>query len=223
MKTLYCFEDKLYEINNSNNLVIKNNSTKNTILVLSYYDLIFISSKLNVITNITNVETDMNKLINNINQGTYNFSYKTEELINLDFKLSFDITNKKILSNIYIEGYNEFENISWNSIKFISEMFNSIKIGWFIITSNNKNDDIIAKEVSNIDKNTNIKENSTTNELETPKPINSIDETQSFQIFDDVNGFESDELKMVADETKNNENKSDFTNSQQNINPLEFF
>lgn len=230
MKQLYSFEGKSYKLNLDSipYLHIINENSGLTTLTLSYYDLVFLSSKLSVVTNITNLGLDMNTLIQRINQGSYNFVYKTEELVNIDFRLTFDQVNKKILSNISIGGYLEYENIKWDSIKFISEMFNSIKIGWFVLISNSNNiqDNTNAekKEISNIvpiqePAPIQVQQNKSNKYVE-PEII--IEEDSNFSIFEDVNGFENDELKLdkIEPETPST---SDFTNSQHNINPLEMF
>lgn len=224
MKHLYSFENKSYKLNLDPipSLHVVNENSGSTTLTLSYYDLVFLSSKLSVVTNITNLGLDMNTLIQKINQGSYNFVYKTEELVNIDFKLTFDQANKKILSKIYIEGYLEYENIKWDSIKFISEMFNSIKIGWFVLISNSNNiqdnTKVEKKEIQNIPP-IQVQENKS-NEEEKPEIV--TEENSNFSIFEDVNGFENDDLKLdkIEPETPSS---TDFTNSQHNINPLEMF
>lgn len=224
MKHLYSFENKSYKLNLDPipSLHVVNENSGSTTLTLSYYDLVFLSSKLSVVTNITNLGLDMNTLIQKINQGSYNFVYKTEELVNIDFKLTFDQANKKILSKIYIEGYLEYENIKWDSIKFISEMFNSIKIGWFVLISNSNNiqdnTKVEKKEIQNTPP-IQVQENKS-NEEEKPEIV--TEENSNFSIFEDVNGFENDDLKLdkIEPETPSS---TDFTNSQHNINPLEMF
>lgn len=224
MKHLYSFENKSYKLNLDPipSLHVINENSGSTTLTLSYYDLVFLSSKLSVVTNITNLGLDMNTLIQKINQGSYNFVYKTEELVNIDFKLTFDQANKKILSKIYIEGYLEYENIKWDSIKFISEMFNSIKIGWFVLISNSNNiqdnTKVEKKEIQNTPP-IQVQENKS-NEEEKPEIV--TEENSNFSIFEDVNGFENDDLKLdkIEPETPSS---TDFTNSQHNINPLEMF
>lgn len=224
MKHLYSFENKSYKLNLDPipSLHIVNENSGLTTLTLSYYDLVFLSSKLSVVTNITNLGLDMNTLIQKINQGSYNFVYKTEELINIDFRLTFDQVNKKILTNISIEGYLEYENIKWDSIKFISEMFNSIKIGWFVLISNSNNiqdnTKVEKKEIQNTPP-IQVQENKS-NEEEKPEIV--TEENSNFSIFEDVNGFENDDLKLdkIEPETPST---TDFTNSQHNINPLEMF
>lgn len=224
MKHLYSFENKSYKLNLDPipSLHVVNENSGSTTLTLSYYDLVFLSSKLSVVTNITNLGLDMNTLIQKINQGSYNFVYKTEELVNIDFKLTFDQVNKKILSKIYIEGYLEYENIKWDSIKFISEMFNSIKIGWFVLISNSNNiqdnTKVEKKEIQNTPP-IQVQENKS-NEEEKPEIV--TEENSNFSIFEDVNGFENDDLKLdkIEPETPSS---TDFTNSQHNINPLEMF
>lgn len=224
MKQLYSFEGKSYKLNLDSipSLHIVNENNGLTTLTLSYYDLVFLSSKLSVVTNITNLGLDMNTLIQKINQGSYNFVYKTEELVNIDFKLTFDQVNKKILSKIYVEGYLEYENIKWDSIKFISEMFNSIKIGWFVLISNSNNiqdnTKVEKKEIQNTPP-IQVQENKS-NEEEKPEIV--TEENSNFSIFEDVNGFENDDLKLdkIEPETPSS---TDFTNSQHNINPLEMF
>lgn len=230
MKQLYSFEGKSYKLNLDSipSLHIVNENNGLTTLTLSYYDLVFLSSKLSVVTNITNLGLDMNTLIQRINQGSYNFVYKTEELVNIDFRLTFDQVNKKILSNISIEGYLEYENIKWDSIKFISEMFNSIKIGWFVLISNSNNiQDNTKEEKKEIPNIAPIQEPSPiqvqqnkSNKYVEPEIV--IEEDSNFSIFEDVNGFENDDLKLdkIEPETPST---SDFTNSQHNINPLEMF
>lgn len=228
MKQLYSFEGKSYKLNldSTPSLYIINEGSGLTALTLTYYDLVFLSSKLNVISNITNVGLDMNTLIQRINQGSYNFIYKTEELISIDFRLTFDQINKKILTNISIEGYTEYENVKWDSIKFISEMFNSIKIGWFVLISNSNDDrkDVIEENIPIQNNNETLVSNSIqqnkSNVYTEPEIV--IKEESNFSIFDDVNGFESDKLEIdnLQSETANS---SDFTNSQHNINPLEMF
>lgn len=230
MKQLYSFEGKSYnlDLNSIPSLHIVNENSGLTTLTLSYYDLVFLSSKLSVITNITNLGLDMNTLIQRIDQGSYNFVYKTEELVNIDFRLTFDQVNKKILSNISIEGYLEYENIKWDSIKFISEMINSIKIGWFVLISNSNNiQDKTKAEKKEILNTTPIQEQSPAqiqqnkpNKYAEPEII--IEENSNFSIFEDVNGFENDDLKLDKIEPETSLT-SDFTNSQHNINPLEMF
>lgn len=230
MKQLYSFEGKSYKLNLDSipSLHIVNENNGLTTLTLSYYDLVFLSSKLSVVTNITNLGLDMNTLIQRINQGSYNFVYKTEELVNIDFRLTFDQVNKKILSNISIECYLEYENIKWDSIKFISEMFNSIKIGWFVLISNSNNiQDNTKEEKKEIPNIAPIQESfpiqvqqNKSNKYVEPEIV--IEEDSNFSIFEDVNGFENDDLKLdkIEPETPST---SDFTNSQHNINPLEMF